>query len=164
MKKNYHRGFSLGEIKTYLWYYVTFGNSNTNQNVVRFLNVLFCPKFKTLKFYPVVHHFDHSHKKRKDNLETQAVHWWSFPLNLKYPGWPYRAYIKNREKWQPLWGIAKWKWHWGCFSHFLLLWPWCQGFWGSSEDCYKSKRVSQMLLVCYNLLNSQNIPRYQSVK
>ena len=46
---------------------------------------------------------------------------------------------------------------WDCLSQFLLLWIWCQGFWGSSEDCYRSKRVSQMLLMCYNLLNSQNI-------
>ena len=46
---------------------------------------------------------------------------------------------------------------WGCFSHFLLLWLWCQRFWGSSEDRYRSKRLSRMLLVCYSLLNSQNI-------
>ena len=46
---------------------------------------------------------------------------------------------------------------WDCLSQFLSLWTWCQGFWGSSEDCYRSKRVSQMLLMCYNLLNSQNI-------
>ena len=38
-----------------------------------FLMFHFVLEFKTLKFYPVVHHFDHSHKKRKDSLETQAV-------------------------------------------------------------------------------------------
>ena len=43
------------------------------------------------------------------------------------------------------------------FSHFLLLWQWCQGYWGSSEDRYRSKSASQMLLICYYLLNSQNI-------
>ena len=87
----------------------------------------------------------------------QGPYCWYFRLNLKYLGWPYRAYIK-RAKNGDLWGIALWKWLWGCFSYFLLLWPWCQGLWGSSEDRYRSKRVSQMLLVCYNLLDSQNIP------
>ena len=33
----------------------------------------------------------HSHKKRKDSLETRAC----FCLNLRYPGWPYKAYIKT---------------------------------------------------------------------
>ena len=87
----------------------------------------------------------------------QGPYCWYFRLNLKYLGWPYRAYIK-RAKNGDLWGIALWKWLWGCFSYFLLLWPWCQGLWGSSEDRYRSKRVSQMLLVCYNLLNSPNTP------
>ena len=32
----------------------------------------------------------HSHKKRKDILETQTI-------NLKYLGWPYRAYIKTAK-------------------------------------------------------------------
>ena len=35
---------------------------------------------------------------------------------------------------------------------------------GSSEDCYRSKRLSQMLLVCYSLLNSQNISINNSEK
>ena len=51
--------------------------------------------------------------------------------------------------------IAQWKWLWCYFSHFLLLWPWCQCLWGSSGDRYRPKIVSQMLLVYYNLLNSQ---------
>ena len=77
---------------------------------------------------------------------------WCFPLSLKYMGWLYRVYIKtvkNRNFCEELF-IQK--------KHSLLLWPWCQGFWGSPEDCYRSKRVWQMLLVCYYLLNSQNIP------
>ena len=81
-----------------------------------------------------------------------------FHLNLKYFGCLYRAYMKiakndnfceelfSENDFQPI------------FNQFLLLWPWCQVFWGSSEDRYRSKRVSQMLLVCYNLLNIQNIP------
>ena len=40
---------------------------------------------------------DHSHKKRKDSLET-GLHCWYFRLNLKYLGWPYRKYIKTAEK------------------------------------------------------------------
>ena len=52
---------------------------------------------------------------------------------------------------------CSWKWLQGCFSHFLLLWLWCQRFLGSSEDRYRSKRLSHMLLVCYSLLNIQNI-------
>ena len=83
---------------------------------------------------------------------------WYFRLNLKYQGVAVQGIHQNSEKWWLLWGIAWWKWRWGCFSHFLILWPWCQCFWGSSVDRYRSKRVSQMLLVCYNLLNSQNIP------
>ena len=88
---------------------------------------------------------------------------WYFWLNLEYLrlnlyGLAVQSIYQNSEKWQLLWGIVQGKWLWGCFSHVLLLWPWSQGFWDSSEDCYRSKRISQMLLVCYNLLNSQNIP------
>ena len=94
---------------------------------------------------------NHSHKKRKDSraentgVAVQRIH-------------------KNNEKWCFLWGIALWKWLWGCFSHFLLLWLLFQRFWGSSEDRYRSKRLSQMLLVCYSLLNSQNISINNSEK
>ena len=28
----------------------------------------------------------------------------------------------------------------GCFSHFLLLWLWCQRFWGSSENRCRNKK------------------------
>ena len=38
--------------------------------------------------------FNHSHKKREDILETQAV---LLNLNLKYLGWSYRAYIKTAK-------------------------------------------------------------------
>ena len=102
----------------------------------------------------------HSHKKRKDSLETRAI---LLIFSLEYLGWPYRAYIKtlqNGDFWEEL--LSE-KWVWGYFRHFLLLWPWYQDFWGSSEDRYRSKKVSQMLLVCYNLLNSQNIPTYLAV-
>ena len=56
-----------------------------------------------------------------------------------------------------LWEIPQRNLLWDSFSHFLLLWLWCRHFWGSSEYRCRSKRVSQMLLMCYNLLQSQNI-------
>ena len=99
----------------------------------------------------------HSHKKRKDSLESRAV-MLAFLLELEISGVAVQSIYHNSKKWWLLWGIAKWKWLWSCFSYFLLLWPWCQDSWGSSEDRYRSKRVSQILLACYNLLNSQNIP------
>ena len=88
---------------------------------------------------------------------------WYFNLNLDIWG----GRTEHKSKQQKMVTSVKncsVKITWGCFSHFLLLWPWYQGFRGSSEDCYRSKSVSQMLLVCYNLLNSQNIPITQSVK
>ena len=86
---------------------------------------------------------------------------WYFRLTLKYLGWPYRAYIKTAKNGGFYEELLSQKWLWGCFSHFSLLWPWCQCFLGSSDDRYISKRVSKMLFVCYNLLNSQNIPTNQ---
>ena len=101
----------------------------------------------------------HGHKKQKDSLERRAV-LLIFSLEVEIFGVAVQSIHQNREKWWLLGGISQCRWLWGCFSHFLLLWPCCQGFWGSSEDRYRSKRVSQMLLVCYNLLNTQNIPGY----
>ena len=95
-----------------------------------------------------------SHKKRKDSLETRGV-LLIFSLELETSGVAVQSIHQNSKKWRLLLGIAQWKWIWGYFSHLLLLWPWCQGFWG------RSKKVSQMLLVCYNLLNSQSILIYQ---
>ena len=114
---------------------------------------------------------NHSHKKRKDSLKTWAV-LLIFLLELEMSAVAVQSMHQNSEKWRLLLVTAQWKWLWGCYSDFLLLWPWCQGFWGSSEDCYRSKsvsqkkekkRVSQMLLVCYNLPNSQNVTTYQSI-
>ena len=59
---------------------------------------------------------------------------------------------QNSKKWWLLWGLAQSKWPWGCFTHFLLLWLWCQRFWGSLEGRFRSKRLSQMLscvIVCW---------------
>ena len=90
----------------------------------------------------------HSYKKRKDSLETRAV-LLIISLELEISGVAVQSIHENAKR--------------GCFSHFLLLWPWCQDFWGSSEDRYGSKRISQMLLVCYNFLNSQNMPISQQL-
>ena len=87
-----------------------------------------------------------------------------FSLELEISGVAVQSIHQNSEKWQLLQGIAQWKWNWDCFNHSLLLWSWCQGLWSTSEDCCKSKGISQMILVCCNLLNSQNIPSYESVK
>ena len=94
-----------------------------------------------------------SHEKRKDSLETRAV-LLIFSLELGMSVVAVWSIHQNSKRWRLLWGIAQWKWLWGCFSHLLLLRPWCQDLWGSSEDRYSSKRVSQMLLVSYNLLKS----------
>ena len=109
--------------------------------------------FLFLPLFAFGHHVEHqhSHRKRKDSLETRVV-------LLIFFTWTWN-----------IWGdqfcleLLSKKWLWSCFSNFLLLWPSCQGFWGSSEDRYKSKKVLQMFLLCYNLLNSQNIATYQSV-
>ena len=86
---------------------------------------------------------------------------WYFRLNQKYLGLPYRAYIKTARN--------------GSFCEELLsendfevaLTTFCCYDHGAnaSETVQKiatdQKRVSQMFLVCYNLLNSQNT--YQSI-
>ena len=105
----------------------------------------------------------HSHKKRKDSLKTRAV-LLIFWLELQISGMAAQRIHQNSEKWWLLRGIAQWKLPWGCFNRFLLLWLWCQRFWGNSENRYRSKRLSQMLYMCYSLLNSQNISISNSQK
>ena len=45
--------------------------------------------------------YEYSHKKRRDGSETwvwkHGPYCWYFHLNLKYLGWPYRAYIKTAK-------------------------------------------------------------------
>ena len=98
----------------------------------------------------------HSHKKRKDSVEIWTV-LLIFSLELQISRVAVQRIHQNSKKWWLLWGIARWKWLWGYFSYFLLSWLWCQRFWGNSEDCYRSKRLLQMLLVSDSLLNRQNI-------
>ena len=100
--------------------------------------------------------WQNGYKRRKDSLETQAV-LLIFLLELEISGMTVQRIHQNGEKWWLLWKTAQWKWFWGFFSQFMLLWQWCKRFWGSSEDPCRSKRLSQMLFVCYSLLNSQNI-------
>ena len=67
--------------------------------------------------------FNHSHKKRKDSLESQAV-FAVFFSELEIFGMAVQRTNQNSEKGWLLWGIPQWKCLWGCFSHFLLLWLW----------------------------------------
>ena len=82
--------------------------------------------------------FEHSHKKRKDSVETRAV-LLIVSLERKLSGDFYEELLGE---------------------NYLeaILTTLCQGLWGNSENRCRSKRVSHMFLVCYNLLNSQNIP------
>ena len=100
--------------------------------------------------------YKHSHKKQKDSLKARAV-LLIFLLELEISGVVVQSINQNIGKWW-LWGeFAQSKRLWCLFIYFLLLWPWCQAFWGSSEDRCGLKKVSQMLLVCYNLLYSQKM-------
>ena len=74
----------------------------------------------------------HSHKKRKDNVETRAV-LLIFLLELDISG----VVVQ---------GI-----HWDDFDAVSLLSLQCKHFWGNWGDGYRWKRLSQMLVVCYSL-------------
>ena len=82
--------------------------------------------------------FEHSHKKRKDSVETRAV-LLIVSLERKLSGDFYEELLGE---------------------NYLeaILTTLCQDLWGNSENRCRSKRVSHMFLVCYNLLNSQNMP------
>ena len=95
--------------------------------------------------------FKHSNKKRKDSLETRVVIL-IFSLELEIFGVAVQSIHQNSEKWRLWWGIAQRKWLRGCFSHFLLLWPWCQGFWSSPEYRHRSKeyrKCSLCVIICW---------------
>ena len=75
----------------------------------------------------------HSHKKQKNSLETPGriadIFAWTWNI------WGGRT--KNISKKQKMVVFVRnclVKMNLGCFSEFLLLWLWCQHFWGSSED------------------------------
>ena len=102
-------------------------------------------------------YFSHSLNKWKDSLETWAM-LLIFLLELRISGVVVQEHTSKQQKMTNSVRNCSMKVTLRVFSHFLLLWPWCKGFPGSSEDLYRWKRVSQMLLVCYDLLNSQNIP------
>ena len=80
--------------------------------------------------------FEHSHKKRKDSVETRAV-LLIVSLERKLSGDFYEELLGENYLEAILATLASG---------------------GNSENCCRSKRVSHMFLVCYNLLNSQNIP------
>ena len=81
--------------------------------------------------------FEHSHKKRKDSVETRAV-LLIVSLERKLSGDFYEELLGEN------------------YLEAILA-TLCQGFSGNSENRCRSKRVSHMFLVCYNLLNSQNM-------
>ena len=54
-----------------------------------------------------------------------GLYCWIFPWTWNIWGDRPENTLKQ-QKMVGLWGIAKWKWLWGCFSHFSLLWLWCQ--------------------------------------
>ena len=77
--------------------------------------------FKSLQFLEYVINHTTMVIKNGKIVWKHRPYYWYFRFNLKYLGWPCEA----------------------------LLWKWWQRFWGSSEDRYRLKRVSEMLLVCY---------------
>ena len=85
---------------------------------------------------------------------------WYFCLNVKYLGGPCGSLIKtvkNGDFCEKLHSKNDFENVLGTFCCYAYGAKVSEAF-RSSEDCYRSKRVSHMLLVCYNLLNSQNIP------
>ena len=80
---------------------------------------------------------------------------WYFCLNLKYLVWTCRVCIikaaKNGDFCKELLSESD-------FEVVLAIFCCCDHIVKASEDRYRSKWVSQILLGCYNLLNSQKIP------
>ena len=71
-----------------------------------------------------------------------------FRLNLKYLRWQYKEHIKTQQKMVAFVRNCSVKM---TLRFFYLLFVNITG----SGDRYRSKRLSQMLFVCYSLLNSQ---------
>ena len=60
---------------------------------------------------------------------------------------------QNSKKWWLLWGIAQWKWLWGCFNQFLLLWIYYSA---NASEAVQKRRLAQArtLLELCQLTNS----------
>ena len=105
----------------------------------------------------------HSHKKRKDSLETRAV-LLIFSFQLEISRVAVQRIQQNREKWRLLGGLLSEN----DFKAVLTTFCICDHGVNASEAVQKiatdQKRFSEMLLVCYNLLNSQNISISNSEK
>ena len=99
------------------------------------------PKIKLKAFWKLKRHWKPSHKKRKDSLETRGI-MLMFSLELEISGVAVQGIHQNNKRSYLLWVIALWKRFLGCLNHLLLLWPWCQHIWDSSEDLFRSKRLS----------------------
>ena len=84
--------------------------------------------------------------------------WYYCCLNLKYLGWPYRAYIKtlqNGDFWDELLSEID-------FEAVLVTFC-CYDHGAKASEAVQKIATDQIeyrkcLLMCYNLLNSQNIP------
>ena len=46
----------------------------------------------------------------------------------------------SAKKWWLLWGIAQWKWLWGCFNQFLLLWIYYSA---NASEAVQKRRLAQ---------------------
>ena len=96
------------------------------------------------RFYLFFYQNKTKFKKRKNSLETQVV-LLIFSLELEISG-----VAENKSKQKKMAAFSEYflseddfeK----SFNHFLLLLLWCQLFWGSWEDHYRLKRLSQIIL------------------
>ena len=99
----------------------------------------------------------HSHKKRKDSLETRAI-LLIISLEHEISEVAVPSIHQKSEKLRLLWGIALWKWLWGCFSYFLLLWPWCQGLWAVQKIATDQKEYRKCKYIHNPKYTYQSIP------
>ena len=74
-------------------------------------------------------------------------------MTLKYLRWPYREYIKTAKNDVFCAELLSEN----DFDAILAIFC-CYDYGANASEAVQYHRVSQMLLDCYNLLNSQNIP------
>ena len=83
--------------------------------------------FNFFKIFPSFQTFGQQYYK------NESIHLNSLELNslnffVDIFAWTWNIYgshtekASKQQKWGLLWGIASWKWHWSCFSQYLLLW------------------------------------------
>ena len=100
----------------------------------------------------------HSHKKRKDSLDTRAVPL-IFSLELEISGVAVKSIHQNSEKWWLLEGIAQWKRFEAVLATFC-----CYDHGAKASKAVQKIATDQKeyrkcySCMCYNLQNSQSIP------